>query len=181
MGADLPPLGALIGATVGRKRRSIVIRRNPPTSWTRAGDLRAGGQSTRGDRRASTRPNAMSATRQEAPDDDPANLRLRRVDLVDDLEAGRLEGRDESRIPERSGDAAVPRIHGIGLEAGGAAVDRVRHRGVEKLARQPRTPLGFRDDEADDGPDGRVVDLWPDSRVGEALVVVAWRDADPTD
>jgi hypothetical protein len=39
MGTDLPPSTALVGAIVGRKRRSIVIRRNPPESWTRAGDL----------------------------------------------------------------------------------------------------------------------------------------------
>jgi hypothetical protein len=32
MGADLPPSTALVGAIVGRKRRSIVIRRNPPES-----------------------------------------------------------------------------------------------------------------------------------------------------
>jgi hypothetical protein len=32
MGADLPPSTAPVGAIVGRKRRSIVIRRNPPES-----------------------------------------------------------------------------------------------------------------------------------------------------
>jgi hypothetical protein len=41
MGTDLPPSEAPSGATVGRKRRNIVIRRNPP------GELDESGRSAR--------------------------------------------------------------------------------------------------------------------------------------
>jgi hypothetical protein len=41
MGADLPPSAAPRGAAVGRKRRNIVIRRNPP------GELDESGRSAR--------------------------------------------------------------------------------------------------------------------------------------
>jgi hypothetical protein len=57
MGTDLPLSTAPLGAIARRKRKFIVIRSCPPSSQMRAGDLRAGRQSTRLVGDSSTGPN----------------------------------------------------------------------------------------------------------------------------
>ena len=52
---------------------------------------------------------------------------------------------------------------------------------VQQLAGNPLSTGRARDDEADDRPDRLVVDRRKGLRVLEALVIVAWPDADPAD
>src|SRR5690242_18438182 len=102
MGTDLPSSTAAMGVVVRRKRECIVIFGVASLSRTRAGDLRAGRQSSRarvgpstaardgGGRRRPPYATA-SAPGEIASNDDPLNRRLRRVDAMDDPEPGGLE------------------------------------------------------------------------------------------